>query len=72
MSRQTFRIVSSLSFVLLSILLAASPALAAAEVLEVQVVPPEDPEFLVIYGQAPSRSLMFQSRSMTSSPKTVP
>ena len=50
MFRHTSGIVSLLSFLLLSIVLVSSLAMAAVEIFEIQVVPPEDPQLLVIYG----------------------
>lgn len=50
MFKRTSGIVSSLLLVLLSMVVGTSPAIAEVHIFEVQVVPPDDPQVLVIYG----------------------
>ena len=50
MLRREYGVVGSLSLLVLSILLGVSPAIAEVHIFEVQAVPPEDPQVLVIYG----------------------
>jgi len=50
MFSRTSAIISSFSFLLLSILLAASTASAEVHIFEIQAVPANDPQKLVIWG----------------------